>query len=226
MFAAIRQHGLCRWALFSSCFGQQSRALKKRSIVCALYGEPLCLLTMTIFESRFQLKLARGTGYGSTEAGGVALPLFDKSGAGKVLDRYKVAIVDANDNELPIGESGELVIRPLEPAIMASKYIGMPEETAKAWRNSWFHTGDFAKLDDEGNLYWLARMSERIRVKGEMVSAYEIEESIFTHPSVTDCAVIGIPDGTGEEQVKAFITLKEKQDTDSRRVTLILRSYY
>jgi crotonobetaine/carnitine-CoA ligase len=163
------------------------------------------------FESRFQLKLARGTGYGSTEAGGVALPLFDKSGAGKVLDRYKVAIVDADDNELPIGESGELVIRSLEPAIMASKYIGMPEETAKAWRNSWFHTGDFAKLDDEGNLYWLARMSERIRVKGEMVSAYEIEESIFTHPSVTDCAVIGIPDGTGEEQVKAFITLKENK---------------
>jgi crotonobetaine/carnitine-CoA ligase len=94
---------------------------------------------------------------------------------------------------------------------MASKYIGMPEETAKAWRNSWFHTGDFAKLDDEGNLYWLARMSERIRVKGEMVSAYEIEESIFTHPSVTDCAVIGIPDGTGEEQVKAFVTLKENK---------------
>ena len=76
---------------------------------------------------------------------------------------------------------------------------------------SWFHTGDFAKLDDEGNLYWLARMSERIRVKGEMVSAYEIEESIFTHPSVTDCAVIGIPDGTGEEQVKAFVTLKENK---------------
>ena len=163
------------------------------------------------FEARFQLKLARGTGYGSTEAGGVALPLFDKSGAGKVLDRYKVAVVDEDDNELPVGESGELVIRPLESAIMASKYIGMPEETAKAWRNSWFHTGDLARLDEEGNLYWLARMSERIRVKGEMVSAYEIEEGIFTHPAVTDCAVIGIPDGTGEEQVKAFVTLKENK---------------
>jgi acyl-CoA synthetase (AMP-forming)/AMP-acid ligase II len=48
-------------------------------------------------------------------------------------------------------------------------------------------------------------------VKGEMVSAYEIEEGIFTHPVVTDCAVIGIPDGTGEEQVKAFVTLKENK---------------
>ena len=54
-------------------------------------------------------------------------------------------------------------------------------------------------------------MSERIRVKGEMVSAYEIEEGIFTHPVVTDCAVIGFPDGTGEEQVKAFVTLKENK---------------
>ena len=121
------------------------------------------------------------------------------------------AYVDEDDNELPVGEPGELVIRPIEPAIMASKYIGMPEETAKAWRNSWFHTGDLAKLDEEGDLFWLARMSERIRVKGEMVSAYEIEEGIFTHPVVTDCAVIGIPDGIGEEQVKAFVTLKENK---------------
>ena len=85
----------------------------------------------------------------------------------------------------------------------------MPEETAKAWRNSWFHTGDLARLDEEGDLFWLSRMSERIRVKGEMVSAYEIEEGILTHPAVTDCAVIGIPDESGEEQVKAFVTLKK-----------------
>jgi crotonobetaine/carnitine-CoA ligase len=175
-----------------------------------IWGTPLPV-NHDDFEERFHLKLVRGTGYGSTEAGGVALPLFDKSGAGKVLDRYKVAIVDGDDNELSAGESGELVIRPLEPSIMASKYIGMPEETAKAWRNSWFYTGDLARLDEEGDLFWLARMSERIRVKGEMVSAYEIEEGIFTHPSVTDCAVIGISDGTGEEQVKAFVPLKEQK---------------
>ena len=175
-----------------------------------IWGTPLSV-NHDDFEARFHLKLVRGTGYGSTEAGAVALPLFDKSGAGKVLDRYKVAVVDEDDNELPVGEPGELVIRPLEPAIMASKYIGMPEETANAWRNSWFYTADLAKLDEEGNLYWLARLSERIRVKGEMVSAYEIEEGIFTHPAVIDCAVIGIPDGTGEEQVKAFVTLKENK---------------
>jgi len=82
-------------------------------------------------------------------------------------------------------------------------------ETAKAWRNSWFHTGDLARLDEEGDLFWLARMSERIRVKGEMVSAYEIEEGIFTHPVVTDCAVIGIPEGQEKSKSRHLLHLKK-----------------
>ncbi len=159
------------------------------------------------FEARFKLKVARGGGYGSTDAGSVALPMWDKSGAGKVLDRYEVAIVDEHDDVLPQGAVGELVLRPNEPAIMASEYIGMPDRTLKAWRNLWFHTGDLARLDEDGDLHWVARISERIRVKGEMVSGYEIEEGILTHPDIEDCAVIGVPDGRGEELVKAFVTL-------------------
>jgi len=90
---------------------------------------------------------------------------------------------------------------------MASEYIGMPDRTLKAWRNLWFHTGDLARLDEDGDLHWVARISERIRVKGEMVSGYEIEEGILTPPDIEDCAVIGADDGRGEEEVKAFITL-------------------
>ncbi len=150
-----------------------------------IWGTPLPV-NHDAFEKRFKVKLARGGGYGSTDAGSVALPLFDKAGAGRVLERYEVAIVDAADNPLPAGEVGELVIRPREPAIMASGYVGMPEETLKAWRNLWFHTGDLARLDADGDLHFVARMSERLRVKGEMVSAYEIEEVIITHPAVED----------------------------------------
>ncbi len=114
--------------------------------------------------------------------------------------------------------TGELVIRANEPAIMAAAYVGMPEETAHAWRNGWFHTGDLAYLDDEGDLIFVARASERMRVKGEMVSAYEIEEVLFTHPAIEDAAVIGVPDGAGEEMVKAFITLREGTSIDLRSV--------
>lgn len=90
---------------------------------------------------------------------------------------------------------------------MASEYVGMPERTLAAWRNLWFHTGDLAYLDEDGDLHWVARMAERIRVKGEMVSGYEIEEGILPHPAIEDCAVIGVPDGRGEESVTAFVTL-------------------
>lgn len=172
-----------------------------------IWGTPLPV-DHDAFEERFKVKLARGGGYGSTDAGSVALPLFDKAGAGKVLDRYEVIIANENDDPLPNGSVGELLIRPREPAIMASSYLGLPEETLKTWRNLWFHTGDLARLDDDGDLFWVARISERIRVKGEMVSAYEIEEVILSHPSVEDCAVLGAPDGIGEENIHPFITLR------------------
>ncbi len=172
-----------------------------------IWGTPLPV-DHGAFETRFNVRLARGGGYGSTDAGSVALPLFDKAGAGKVLPRYEVAIVDDADDPVPPGEIGELVIRPREPATMASSYVGMPEETLKSWRNLWFHTGDLAWLDEDNDLHFFARKAERVRVKGEMVSAYEIEEVILTHVAIEDCAVVGVPDVSGEEAVKAFLTLR------------------
>ncbi len=172
------------------------------------WGTPLPI-DHAAFEARFKVKVARGGGYGSTDAGVTAMPMWDKLGGGKVLPQVQVAIVDAHDDPLPQGEVGELVIRPLEPAVMASEYIGMPDRTLKAWRNLWFHTGDLAFLDEDGDLHWVARISERIRVKGEMVSGYEIEEGILAHPDIEDCAVLGVLDETfGEERVKVFATLR------------------
>ena len=158
------------------------------------------------FQGRFGLQVPLG-GYGSTEAGLVAIPLFDHEG-GRVLDSHEVAIVDEADDPIPAGEVGELVIRPKEPAVMFSGYFGMPEDTAAAWRNDWFHTGDLARLDADGLLYFVSRMSERIRVRGEMVSGSEVEEVVLTHPAVEDCAVIGVPSDLGDDDVKAFVSLR------------------
>ena len=90
---------------------------------------------------------------------------------------------------------------------MADGYFGMPERTLQSRKNLWFQTGDICRLDDEGLLYFMHRVSERIRVKGEMVSGYEVEESILTHTGVEDCAVIAVPGEFGEEVINAFITL-------------------
>ena len=88
---------------------------------------------------------------------------------------------------------------------MSDGYFGMPARTLESRRNLWFHTGDVGRLDEEGRFYFMHRMSERIRVKGEMVSAYEVEECVLAHPSVLDCAVIGVPGEVGEEDIKLFV---------------------
>ncbi|MEM7073278.1 MAG: AMP-binding protein, partial [Pseudomonadota bacterium] len=160
------------------------------------------------FEQRFKVKVMRGGGYGSTDAGAVALPMADKRGAGRIRDRYKVAILDQHDDRVPDGTTGELCLRPNEPAIMASGYFGAPEATVAAWRNGWFHTGDLARLDGDGDLIFVARKAERLRIRGQMVTACEIEEAILAHPSVEDCAVIPQPDGLGEEVPIAIVSLR------------------
>ncbi len=86
---------------------------------------------------------------------------------------------------------------------MADGYFGMPDKTMQTRRNLWFHTGDLDWLDADGLLYFKCRMTERIRVLGEMVSAYEIEEVVNTHPAVEDSAAIGVPSDLGD--VKLFV---------------------
>ena len=160
------------------------------------------------FDARFNLHLVPGGGYGSTDAGWVVAPQWDHPG-GIVLPHFEVAIHDENDDPLPPGEPGEMVVRPLEPGVMFDGYFGMPERTIESWRNLWFHTGDIGRLDQQGRFYFMHRISERIRVKGEMVSAYEVEEGVLLHSEVKDCAVIGVPGEMGEEDIKLFVIKKE-----------------
>lgn len=169
------------------------------------------------FEARYKLHMIPGGGYGSTDAGWVVVPQWDHPG-GIVLPHFEIAIVDENDDPLPPDTPGELVIRPKEPGIMADGYYGMPEKTLETRRNLWFHTGDIAKLDAEGRFYFICRMAERIRVKGEMVSGFEVEEGALTHPAIEDCAAIGVPGEMGEEDIKLFVVLKDGQSLSGEDV--------
>lgn len=159
------------------------------------------------FDARFKLNLIPGGGYGSTDAGWVVVPQWDHPG-GIVLPHFEVAIVDDNGDPLPPDTPGELVVRPLEPGVMSDGYFGMPERTLESRRNLWFHTGDVARLDAAGLFYFMHRVSDRLRVKGEMVSAYEVEEGVLTHPLVKDCAATGVPGEMGEEDIKLFVVQK------------------
>ncbi len=159
------------------------------------------------FEARFNLHLIPGGGYGSTDAGWVVVPQWDHEG-GVVLPHFEVAIIDANDDPVPAGVDGEMVIRPREAGVMSDGYFGMPERTLASRRNLWFHTGDIGCMDEEGLFYFRCRMAERIRVRGEMVSGFEVEEGLLCHPDIEDAAAVGIPSEFGEEDIRAFVTLK------------------
>lgn len=160
------------------------------------------------FEDRFGLHLIPGGGYGSTDAGWVVVPQWDHQG-GIILPHFDLKIVDENDDYLGPGEIGEIVIRPNEAGVMADGYFGSPEKTIETRRNLWFHTGDLGWLDEEGLFYFSCRMAERIRVRGEMVSGFEVEEAVLTHEAIKDAAAIAVPSEFGEEDVFLFVTQKQ-----------------
>ena len=162
------------------------------------------------FDNRFGLHLIPGGGYGSTDAGWVVVPQWDHPG-GIVLPHYEVAIVDDDGKPVPNGKDGEMVIRAIEDGVTAAGYYGMPEKTAEAWKDGWFHTGDIGALDDEGLFYFRYRKAERIRVRGEMVSGFEVEEGVLSHPAIEDAAAVAIPAPLGEEDIRVFVTMKPDQ---------------
>ncbi|GAA4671541.1 AMP-binding protein [Nocardioides nanhaiensis] len=125
---------------------------------------------------------------------------------------FDVALVDPEtDEEVPVGEIGELVIRPKVPFISSMGYFAMPDKTVEAWRNLWFHTGDALRRDEEGWFYFVDRFKDALRRRGENISSYELETSVLAHPAVVECAVIAVPADTeaGEDEVMVYVVLSE-----------------
>lgn len=210
----INQYGATWFMMLGSVqqllWAQPKSPEEKTHKVTRCWGTPVPV-PKEDFDARFNLHLIPGGGYGSTDAGWVVVPQWDHYG-GITLPHFEIAIVDENDEILPPNTPGELVVRPREPGVMSDEYFAMPERTAKSRRNLWFHTGDIARIDEDGLFYFMHRMSERIRVKGEMVSGFEVEEAVVTHPAIEDCAVIPVKSAFGEEDIKAFVTLKDGEN--------------
>jgi crotonobetaine/carnitine-CoA ligase len=133
-------------------------------------------------------------------------------------DWFDVTLVDPEtDEEVGVGEIGELVIRPKVPFICSLGYYNMPEQTVEAWRNLWFHTGDALRRDEDGWFYFVDRFKDALRRRGENISSYELETSILAHPAVVECAVIAVPADTeaGEDEVMAYVITQEPTTAES-----------
>jgi acetyl-CoA synthetase len=150
-----------------------------------------------------------------TETGGIMIAntadMDIKPGAmGKPLPGIAAGIVARDGDtvrELPDGQIGDLALRPGWPSMMRG-YLGQPERYAKAFAGGWYLTGDLAMRDADGYFWFVGRADDLIKSSGHLIGPFEVESALIEHPAVAEAAVIGVPDETAGEVVKAFVTLK------------------
>jgi crotonobetaine/carnitine-CoA ligase len=134
---------------------------------------------------------------------------------GRLLDQwFEMRIVDPEtDTPLPPNTVGEIVVRPTEPWCFMAGYNAMPDKTVEAWRNFWFHTGDAGRYDAEGYYYFVDRLKDCIRRRGENISSYEVEQVLNEHEAVAESAAVAVKSDIagGEDEVKACIVLRPGQ---------------
>lgn len=131
-------------------------------------------------------------------------------------------IVDDNDNELPPGQPGEVIV--YGPMVM-NGYWEMPDETAEALRGGWLHTGDIGYYDERGRLWIVDRKKDMILTGSENVASAEVESVLYRHPAIADAAVIGVPDEKWGERVHAVVVLKPGQKVTAQEITDFCRGY-
>jgi len=188
------------------CFGQ----------LRAVRGSPFPANMQAKWKERFGVKVAGSNVYGLTEAC-ILTSLPDSESpkpgsSGKRNDYFDVRIVDEDDQELPPGKPGEIIVRPKFPHIMMEGYWGRPADTLKIMQNMWLHTGDIGMFDEEGFFYFVDRMKDYLRRRGENISSYELESTFRNHPAVEDVAVHAVFSETLEDEVKATIVLKAQSE--------------
>ncbi len=160
------------------------------------------------FEERFGIRLVNG--YGLTEAftSVTQAPLRGPDhwpSVGRPLPGREVRILDSAGRELPVGESGEIVVGGQPGKTVMAGYWRDPDATQAVLRGGWLHTGDHGRLDGDGYLHFVERKANLIKRAGENVSAGEVERTLREHPAVADAAVVGVPDEVRDEAVKAFV---------------------
>lgn len=189
-----------------------------RSVLMVPYGE-------ASFRFRERFGCAVHTHFNMTE---ISMPLVSGPDpglpgvAGRPRAGVELRIVDENDCEVPVEAIGEMVVRTDCPWAMNHGYAQAPEATAQAWRNGWFHTGDAGRRDEHGNYYFVDRIKDAIRRRGENISSFEVESELCAHPAVREAAAIALPSEHGEDEVAAVLTLRDGHELDPAQLIAFL----
>ena len=167
------------------------------------------------FEARFRVEVR--TMFSMTE---VPPPIISEretnipGSCGRLRAGIEARIVDEHDRELAHGEVGELILRSDLPWAISRGYHQMPDASATVWRNGWFHTGDALVRDEAGNFFFVDRVKDSIRRRGENISSFEIEAEVLAHPDVRDAAAIAVPSDSLEDEVMVVVSPRPGQRLD------------
>ena len=198
-----------------------------RSIkACTSGAAPLPLEVQQEFERLTGGKLAEGYGLSEAPVVVTATPIMGIRKVGSIgvpIPNVEVKIMDAEtgEEEMPLGEIGELVIR--APQVMKG-YWNRPEETEMVLRGGWLYTGDLARMDDDGFLFIVDRKKEMIIAGGFNIYPRDVEEVLYEHPKVKEAACYGVPDPYRGQTVKVAIVLKEGESATEDEITEFCRS--
>ena len=168
------------------------------------------------FKKRFGVDVI--TAYGMTEVScafvstSYVITNVNAASCGKPVPGCRVRIVDEWDYDVGAGEVGELVVQCDEPWGHNQGYLNMPEETVRAWRNGWIHTGDGFRCDEDGYYYFVDRIKDCIRRRGENISSTEVEKLVLGHPAIQLVAAVAVPSEYGEDEVKVCIVLRDGEE--------------
>ncbi len=212
-------------ATMSFILAQPPSDLDKAHKVSRIYAAPLAPDLGARFVERFG-DITFVDGFGQTEISNVFQTPWQAprpaGASGVLVDQFfEIRLVDPEtDEEVPEGEIGELVVRNKIPYIMCNGYLGMPDKTAETWRNLWFHTGDALRRDAQGWYYFVDRVKDALRRRGENISSFEVESVVRSHPAVAECAVVAAKadEEGGEDEVKAFIVPVEGETVQFEEV--------
>lgn len=177
---------------------------------CVCGGAPMPVEVFNEFEKKYKAFILEGYGLSEGTCASSVNPLGGKRKVGSIgfpFEEQPMKIFDDNDNEVPQGTVGEIVVR--GPNVMRG-YYNNPEATEATLKNGWLHTGDLGYIDEDGYFYIQGRKKEMIIRGGENIYPKEIEEAVYRHPSVLEAAIVGLPDKVWGEEVAAFIVLKEE----------------
>ncbi len=156
-------------------------------------------------------------GYGSTETNfiiGCKAEERVSGRIGRIAPGFSARVVDDQDNALPDGTAGELIVRSDEPFSAATGYFGNAEKTVEAWRNFWFHTGDRVIRYEDGTFAFVDRLKDSIRRRGENISAHDVEQALLSHSDIAGAAAYAVPSPLAEDEVMVALVAKPGKQLD------------